>query len=114
MDATEVSRRWAEVALQVKSIAERHLGRDVEISGHDASDVVHDVFMKCVQKSEQLRNPEKFEAWARTIAKNHCNDIGRNAQRAKKAIDEATSAENERDEIEAIDCDEFRIYLRGE
>ena len=39
-----------------------------------ATDLLHDVFVKVIEKAETIRNPELFKAWLMTITRNVCMD----------------------------------------
>lgn len=50
---------------------------------HDAEDLAQEVFITGLKRLRQLREPQRFTAWIRQIARNHSINLLRNKRRLK-------------------------------
>src|SRR6266536_3246246 len=64
----------------------------------DAEDLAHEAFVEAYLKLDQLRDPEKFARWLRTLALNLCRMWYRQRQREAVGLpEEATECREEED-----------------
>lgn len=66
------------------------------VERQDREDLLHEIFIKAFKKLEQLREPEKMDAWLWTITRNEVNGYWRRIMKNRemeKSLDAETSPE---------------------
>jgi RNA polymerase sigma-70 factor, ECF subfamily len=84
------------------------------LTGHDAADLVQDVFTILVEKLPEFRyNADKsFRAWLKTILLNRCRQQ-RRRQANEKRVDAELAAVAGPDEVPEFEADEYRRHIVG-
>jgi RNA polymerase sigma-70 factor (ECF subfamily) len=86
--ATKLQQQWQDLARRLEGWFERRTG-----NLHDAHDLVQETFLRVQARFPELRDPERFAAWAAAIAANvHADHARRQARRRVRAGGEGEQA----------------------
>jgi RNA polymerase sigma-70 factor (ECF subfamily) len=78
----------------------------------DAEDAAQDTFIQALQRLEECRDPSKFGAWVRTIARNRARSLGRRKRvRQAEPLETAYDAAGTADPSKDLERTELRAHL---
>ena len=80
----------------------------------DAEDAAQDAFIQALERLEECRDPSKFGAWVRTIARNRARSLGRRKRvRQAEPLETAYEAAGTSDPSKDAERSELRSHLEA-
>jgi RNA polymerase sigma-70 factor (ECF subfamily) len=119
-DVSLVQRSLAGDAEAYSELVRRHLNSAYAVAlselgdSRDAEDAAQDTFIQALQRLEECRDPSKFGAWVRTIARNRARSLGRRKRvRQAEPLETAYEAASTADPSKDMERTQLRAHLES-